>query len=88
MRTISTSLKTPGLKSLAQLAAVLAGALALSACAAEEETTYEADVEDASGGELVVVPEDAEGVEVELPEAPMTPEAVEDDAMEDEAAAE
>ena len=60
--------------SLALFRTGLAGTLVLSACGAKEETTYKANAEDASGGDLVVVPAEAEGVAVELPESPMTPE--------------
>ena len=52
----------------------LAGAFALSACQSEEaEPTTEVDTVDVSGGELIAVPADAEGVDVDLPESPMTP---------------
>ena len=45
----------------------------------EEATTYEADVEDVSGGELIVSDPDAPAVEdVELPETEMTPVPPED----------
>lgn len=57
--------------SLAPLAAALAGVLLLGACQQEEVTT-EPDVEDLSGGEIITVPADSAGVEVNLPEAPMT----------------
>ena len=52
----------------------LAGALALAACGGEaEETTYETDVVDESGGELIVADPDAPAVEdVDVPEAEMT----------------
>ncbi len=68
--------------------AALAGAFALSLAACQaEEPTYEADAEDVSGGDLVVVPE-GEGVEVELPETPMTPVAEGEEAAAEEPAAE
>lgn len=52
----------------------LAGAFALAACGGDaEETTYETDVVDESGGELIVTDPEAEGVDVQLPETPMTP---------------
>ena len=52
----------------------LAGAFALAACGGEaEEPTYETDVVDESGGELIVTDPEAEGVDVQLPETPMTP---------------
>lgn len=50
----------------------LGAALALAACGAEEDVTYETDTEDLSGGELQVADPDAEGVEVELPQTEMT----------------
>ena len=55
----------------------LAGVFALAACQAEEPT-MEADAEDLSGGELITVPEDAEGIEVDLPETEMTMVPVEE----------
>lgn len=52
----------------------LAGAFALAACGGEtEEPTYETDVVDQSGGELIVTDPEAERVDVQLPETPMTP---------------
>jgi len=60
---------------------MLAGAVCLGACQAEEEEVeYTTDVEDLSGGELIVTEEDPDAVDVELPETPMTPEAVEEPA--------
>lgn len=72
-------------------AAALGAALALAACgsAEEEEVTYEAAVEDLSGGELIVVDPEEEGVPVTLPETPMTnvpPEELEALAPEEESA--
>ncbi len=66
----------------------LAGVVALAACQAEEPA-FEADAEDLSGGELVVVPE-GEGVDVELPEVEMTNAPVEEgmEATAEEAPAE
>lgn len=67
----------------------LGAALALVACGEAEETTYEADAEDLSGGELQVADPDAEGVEVDLPETEMTnasQEEIEAAHAEDEAA--
>lgn len=64
-------------KSMA-FAPVLGLALTLAACGgAEEETTYEADVTDVSGGELIVTEETPGAVPVTLPETPMTPVPVE-----------
>ena len=55
-----------------------AAALALAACGQDDsEATYEAGVEDAGGGELIVTDADQPGVAVELPETPMTPVPVE-----------
>ena len=48
-------------------------ALALPACGeTEEETTYEADAVDLSGGELQVADPDPDAVPVDLPETEMT----------------
>lgn len=53
--------------------AAMMGAFALSLAACQsEEVEMEADAEDLSGGELITTPVDAEGVDVELPETPMT----------------
>lgn len=48
-------------------------AFSLAACGEREEPTYEADVEDLSGGELIVSEPDPDAVPVDLPETPMTP---------------
>jgi hypothetical protein len=53
------------------LAPAFASLLLLAACQ-QEEVTVEPGVEDQSGGELITVPADQEGVPVELPETPMT----------------
>lgn len=53
-----------------------AAALALAACgsAEEAEPTYEAGVEDVSGGELIVTdPNEPRIEDLKLPETPMTP---------------
>lgn len=56
----------------------LAAAFALTACGGtEEETTYEADVEDVSGGELIVSEPDPNAVQVDTPDIAMTPVPVE-----------
>lgn len=48
-------------------------ALALVACGeTEEETTYEVDAEDLSGGELQVADPDPDAVAVDVPETEMT----------------
>ena len=60
----------------ARLAFPVLAALALAACgsAEEAEPAYEAGVEDASGGELIVTdPEDPRIEDLELPETRMTP---------------
>lgn len=59
----------------------LTAALALAACGEPEETTYEVDATDESGGELIVADEDAQGVPVDVPETEMTnvpPEEMDD----------
>jgi len=69
---------------LAKTALPLSAALALAACGgseapadepAAEQTpnTYATDVEDLSGGEIVITQEDPNAVPVELPETPMVP---------------
>jgi len=61
---------------LARPLLALAAALAIAACGAEEDTatTYEADVTDESGGELIVTdPQDPAVEDVQLPDTPMTP---------------
>ena len=59
-----------------RLAAPVAAALLLAACAQEaEEKTYATDVEDVGGGELIVTQEDPDAVPVDTPDTPMTPTA-------------
>ena len=62
---------------LVRLLVALAAPLALAACGDEpvdENETYEAGVEDVSGGELIVTDPATKGIEdLELPETPMTP---------------
>ena len=59
----------------------LAAAFALGACGgASEEAAYETDMEDQSGGELVVTQEDPDAVPVDLAETEMTPVPVEQPA--------
>ena len=51
----------------------LAAAFALAACGAEpEEPTYEVDVTDEGGGELIVTQPDPDAVPVDTPDTPMT----------------
>lgn len=64
---------------LAKFTLPLGAALALAACGGAEEeapapamTETPLEVDDLSGGELIGVNPDAEGVDVELPETPMT----------------
>lgn len=57
----------------------LLGAAALAACEKPQETTYEADATDQSGGDLIVT-EETPAVDVDLPETPMTPVPAEDAA--------
>lgn len=52
------------------LAAALA--LALSACGEAEEPAYEVDATDEGGGELIVAEDQADAVEVDTPDTPMT----------------
>lgn len=50
-----------------------AAALSLAACGQDDsDATYEAGVEDQSGGELIVSTPDPNAVPVALPETPMT----------------
>ncbi|MCL6250114.1 hypothetical protein M3P36_03505 [Altererythrobacter sp. KTW20L] len=58
----------------ARLLTPLAAVLLLAACgsAEEEDVTYEAGVDDLSGGELIVTEQDGQGIPVELPRTPMT----------------
>ena len=48
------------------------GLFALVACGQPAETTYETDVVDESGGELIVTQPDPNAVPVDLPETEMT----------------
>lgn len=49
-------------------------ALALAGCGGQDSSdTYKTDVEDQSGGELIVSTPDPNAVPVRLPETPMTP---------------
>ncbi|RGP42140.1 hypothetical protein BPTFM16_02451 [Altererythrobacter insulae] len=51
----------------------MVASLAVAACSqAQEEKSYEAAVEDESGGELIVTQPDPGAVEVNLPETEMT----------------
>jgi uncharacterized protein GlcG (DUF336 family) len=51
----------------------MVAALAVAACnQAQEEKSYEADVVDESGGELIVTQPDPDAVPVDLPETEMT----------------
>jgi hypothetical protein len=57
---------------LAAISLAATAAIGLAACAPEQPKDYETDVVDESGGDLIVEDENAEGVEVKLPETPMT----------------
>lgn len=57
---------------IAALALAATAALGLAACAQEQPKDYETDVVDKSGGELIVEDANPEGVQVTLPETPMT----------------
>ena len=50
----------------------MAVTLALAACSAAEDTTYEAAVEDESGGELIVRDVNPDEVPVDIPDVEMT----------------
>ena len=63
----------------------LGGAVLLTACAEQEEKTYEVDATDESGGELIVSDVDPEAVPVDTPDTemrnvPPSEEAAEGDA--------
>ncbi|MEL7729671.1 hypothetical protein AAG612_09050 [Citromicrobium bathyomarinum] len=77
-------------RSISAAVAILA-ALSLAACNAEsEDTTYEVDATDESGGELIVADEEANSVPVDVPETEMTnvpPEEMAQGDAEEEAAA-
>lgn len=62
---------------IATLSLAATVALGLAACGQEQAKDYETDVVDQSGGDLIVEDANPEGVEVKLPETPMTnvPEA-------------
>ena len=49
----------------------LVAALALAGCGDRAEPTYETDVEDESGGELIVSEVDPDAVPVDVPDTPM-----------------
>lgn len=66
---VRTSAASISLKALLAAAAVFG----LAACGKEEQKMdYHADVTDKSGGELIVEDANKEGVDVTLPETPMT----------------
>ena len=46
--------------------------LALAACGESEDTAYEVDATDEGGGELIVAEDQADAVEVDTPDTPMT----------------
>lgn len=72
----------------AKLAVPALATLALAACGAPEETTYEADATDESGGELIVNEADSKAVPVDIPETEMTPVMPEEGAAEGDMAEE
>lgn len=55
-----------------RLALATAAALSVAACNQAEDKTYETDVVDESGGELIVTQPDPDAVPVDLPETEMT----------------
>jgi hypothetical protein len=62
-------------RALAQTLIPCIAALALAGCGGQDDgsETYKTDVEDRSGGELIVATPDPNAVPVRLPETPMTP---------------
>ncbi|WP_394730495.1 hypothetical protein [Altererythrobacter sp. GH1-8] len=54
------------------LTLALVASFAVAACNQAQEKSYEADVEDVSGGELIVSEPDPDAVDVDLPETEMT----------------
>ena len=62
----------------APAAITLTAALCLAACGEPEETTYEVDAVDQSGGELIVTDEDPDAVPVDTPDTAMTPAPTEE----------
>lgn len=67
-----------------RLTLALVATLAVAACNQAEEKSYEADVEDVSGGELIVSEQDPDAVDVDLPETTMTNVPAEDSETEAE----
>ena len=67
-----------------RLTLALVATLAVAACNQAEERRFETDVEDTSGGKLIVSEEDRNAVDVDLPETEMTNAPVEEDAPADE----
>lgn len=63
----------------------LGGAVLLTACAEQEEKTYEVDATDESGGELIVSDVDPEAVPVDTPDTEMTNVIPEEDTAEGDA---
>ncbi len=63
------------------LTLALVATLAVAACNQAEERSYETDVEDTSGGELIVSEEDRNAVDVDLPETEMTSVPTEEPAQ-------
>lgn len=80
------------LATTAKFAVPALAALALAACGAQEEKSYEVDATDESGGDLIVSEVDPEAVPVDTPDTEMTPVApeagMEEGAMTEEPAAE
>ncbi len=67
-------------------ALAVAAVLGLAACGEAAKEEYKTDVVDESGGDLIVEDADAEGVDVQLPETPMTNAPEEAEGAEDAAA--
>lgn len=62
-------------KLAAKAALPVVATLMLAACGTKEETSYEVDTEDQSGGELIVSEVDPDAVPVDTPDTEMTPVA-------------
>lgn len=73
---LRASTANTSLKALAAAAAIFG----LAACGEPPAEEYVTDVTDESGGELIVEDADQEGVDVNLPETPMTNVPVEEEA--------
>lgn len=81
---LRASTANTSLKALFAAAAIFG----LAACGQQAKEEYKTDVTDESGGELIVEDAGQPGVDVTLPETPMTNVPAEEEAPADEPAAE